>query len=106
MAAFERYSPIATFLLGRGDRLSGLAEQALIRQRRTQIPLYSDIEVPWTRGWKRIVEQLGAEDGWRPTLEGRFVVGEDAEIAARADGDAQIALAMETIIDQLILDTQ
>ena len=104
MATFERYPPIAVFLLGRGNRLSGVAEEALSRHRRTQMPLFSNIELPWTQGWSRIVEQVGPEDGWSPTLDGRFVVGEDAEIAARADADAQIALAMENIVDKLILD--
>jgi hypothetical protein len=103
--AFERYSPIAVFLLGRGDRLSGVAEQALSRHRRAQMPLYSNIDVAWTRGWNRIVDQVATKDDWRPTLEGRFVVGEDAEIATRADNDARITLAVETIIDRLILDT-
>ncbi len=104
--AYERYSPVAAFLVGRGDRLVSAAEDSHRHHRRTQMPLYATVDVPWTADWNRIDSQLSPTDYSTPTLEGRSLKGEDAEVAARADSDARVAVAVETIIDRLIPDTR
>ena len=106
VGAYNRYAPVAVFLIGRGERLAAPAAESLRYHLGTQIPLYSTAEAPWTGRWERIDEEEIRSAEWMATLEGRPLQGEDAELAARADSDARLALELETIINRLLPRTR